>query len=405
MGSTGYAHDGQIVSATHLKLRHAGDRNMGMKFPGIQTRTGAVGVAFGDHDVRMLQVRVANGRLGVTGAAHRAPAMDEHDQTRLATVLREAIVGGGFTGRRCIVSLPCRDVFLQSTQLPMMPDGELAEAVAWEASQRMGVAREAIQSDWIRTGAIDTNGQSRAEVLMIAARRETLDMRLEALVEAGLRPVAVDTGFSALARLLSRHHRRDADRDTCRAVLDVGDTATTVMVLQGDSIAFCKRIDVGGHDMDANVAERLCLDTQSAGELRLARLQPGSAGIDPTTDRALREAIRPLATDLARQVLLCLRYASVTFRGLTPTRLISTGTHGHEPGVIEALEATCNVAVHGDDASRTIADLREGLAARKYLATGSPGAWTVAAGLSLRSLEHGSALGRASSRSRGRSAA
>ena len=61
---------------------------------------------------------------------------------------------------------------------------ELAEAVAWEASQRMGVAREAIQSDWIRTGAIDTNGQSRAEVLMVAARRETLDMKLKALVDS-----------------------------------------------------------------------------------------------------------------------------------------------------------------------------------------------------------------------------
>lgn len=376
-----------------------------MKFPRFQSRTGAVGVAFGDHDVRLLQVREANGRLGVTGAAHRAPSMNEHDRTQLATVLRDAIVGGGFTGRRCVVSLPCRDVFLQSTQLPVMPDDELAEAVAWEASQRMGVARDAIQSDWIRTGAHDTNGQSRAEVLMIAARRETLDTKLEALVVAGLRPIAVDTGFSALARLLSRQHRRDADRDACRAVLDVGDTATTVLVLQGNRIAFCKRIEIGGQDMDASVAERLCLDIQSAGELRLARLQPGSAGIDPTTDRALREAIRPLSTDLARQVLLCLRYASVTFRGLSPTRLISTGSHGHEPGVIEALEKTCNVEVHCDDALETIADLREGLAARKYLVTGSPGAWSVAAGLSLRSLEHGCSRSRPAARARGRSAA
>ena len=377
---------------------------MGMKFPGFQARTGTVGVAFGDHDVRMLQVRVANGQLGVTGAAHRAPSMEDHDNARLASVLREAVVGGGFTGRRCVVSLPSRDVFLQSTQLPIMPDEELAEAVAWEASQRMGVARESIQSDWIRTGAVDTNGQSRAEVLMIAARTETLNTKPEALVEAGLRPVAVDAGFSAVARLLSRHHRRHADRDTCRAVLDVGDTATTILVLQGDSIAFCKRIEIGGQDMDANVAERLCLDTGSAGELRLQRLHPGAAEINPTTDRALREAIRPLAADLARQVLLCLRYASVTFRGLSPTRLISTGAHGHEPGIIEALETTCNVPVHEDDASMTIADLQEGLALRKCLMTGSPGAWTVAAGLSLRSLEHGASPARAGT-CRGRTAA
>ena len=360
---------------------------MRFSLPRFQSNTGAVGVSFDEDVVRLVQVRDHGGTLTVTGAAQRESKAEAADQSRLSAVLRDAIVSGGFVGRRCIVSLPERDVFLQSMQLPAMSDDELGEAVAWEASQRMGVAREDIESDWIRTGADDVQSSARSEVLAIAARRSVLSVRLEALMSAGLRPMAVDTSFGGISRLFSRHHRRDVDQDTSRAVLHVGEHASTMLVLRGETIAFCKRIETGGRAFDDSVAERLCLDPQAAGELRLARLQQGTSAIDPATDRALREAIRPMTAELAHQVLLCLRYASVTFRGLTPQRLISTGKHGHEPALLEALEATCGVSVHVDDAQDSLSDLRSGLATTLQREPDMVGAWAAAAGLSLRGLQ------------------
>lgn len=360
---------------------------MRFSLPRFQSNTGAVGVSFDDDVVRLLQVREQGGTLVVTGAAQREIDNEAVDHERLATMLRDAIVSGGFVGRRCILSLPERDVFLQSMQLPAMSDSELGEAVAWEASQRMGVARDAIQSDWIRTGADDVQSAARSEVLAVAARNTVLSKKLEALMSAGLRPMAVDTEFGGISRLFSRHHRRDADQGTSRAVLHVGEHASTMLVLRGDSIAFCKRIEIGGRMFDESVAERLCLEPRAAGELRLARVQHGAADIDPATDRALREAIRPVTTELAHQVLLCLRYASVTFRGLTPQRLISTGTHGHEPGLLEAMHSTCGVPVHVDDAQGSLSDLQVGLTSTLQRDIGFGGAWAAVAGLSLRGLQ------------------
>ena len=359
---------------------------MRFSLPRFQSNTGAVGVSFDDDVVRLLQVREQGGTLVVTGAAQREMDNESVDQERLATMLRDAIVSGGFVGRRCIVSLPERDVFLQSMQLPAMSDSELGEAVAWEASQRMGVARDAIRSDWIRTGADDVQSAARSEVLAVAARNTVLSKKLEALMSAGLRPMAVDTEFGGISRLFSRYHRRDADQGTGRAVLHVGEHASTMLVLRGESIAFCKRIEIGGRMFDESVAERLCLEPRAAGELRLARVQHGAADIDPATDRALREAIRPVTTELAHQVLLCLRYASVTFRGLTPQRLISTGTHGHEPGLLEAMQSTCGVPVHVDDAQGSLSDLQVGLTSALQRDIGFGGAWAAVAGLSLRGL-------------------
>lgn len=369
---------------------------MRLTIPRFHSKVGAIGVAFSDDDVRLLQVRECQGRLVVTGAAHSDPTGAASGMgAQMSNVLREAIVAGGFVGRRCVVCIPERDVLLQSIQLPHMSDHELDEAVAWEASQRMGVARESIQSDWIRTGAEDTQAAVREEVLMVATQRESVQSRLGMLADAGLRPTAVDTTFGALSRLFSRHHRRDADRDTSRAVLHVGNDESTFLVLRGDDIAFCKRIETGGRAFDACVADRLCLDPQAAGELRLARLRSDSNAIDPATDRALREAIRPVTSDLAQQVLLCLRYAAVTFRGLSPERLIATGEHGHEPALLQALESASGVTVHVDDANGTLGGLRSGLAAILQREPSAMGSWATAAGLSVRGLN-------VSSRSRSR---
>ncbi|MCH2148722.1 MAG: pilus assembly protein PilM [Phycisphaerales bacterium] len=355
---------------------------MRLTIPRFKSKVGAIGVAFSDDEVRMLQVRECHGSLGVTGAAHSASTTAAH----MSNTLRDAIVAGGFVGRRCVVSLPDRDVLLQSIQLPRMSDQELDEAIAWEASQRMGVARDSIQSDWLRTGAEDTQTAARDEVLMVATRRDVLSARLDMLVDAGLRPTAVDTTFGAIGRLFSRHHRRDADRETSRAVLHVGNDESTFLVLRGDAIAFCKRIDTGGGAFDACVAERLCLEPHAAGELRLARLRSDASAIDPATDRALREAIRPVTFDLAQQVLLCLRYASVTFRGLSPERLITTGEHGHEPALLQALGSASGVEVHVDDAKGTLGGLRQGLASILQREPSVMGAWATAAGLSVRGL-------------------
>jgi type IV pilus assembly protein PilM len=232
---------------------------------------------------------------------------------------------------------------LYVTRLPDMPDEELAEAVRWEAADRLGLDRQSVEADCIRTGAVAEGGRN--EVLIVATPTEVIERRLDAVMSAGLRPMAVDTHFGAVARLFSRHHRREADQSSIRAVIEVGDTSTTLMVLHGDRIALCRNLDIGGYHMDARVSEHLGLELDAAADLRSARLQSGMktglSGIDPSTDRAVHESLRPLLEELARDVLMCLRYYGVTFKGQRPSRLMLTGAEACEPGLAAASVFNC----------------------------------------------------------------
>ena len=352
---------------------------------------GCVGVEFTDRLVRLLQVRSWRGQLDVAGVSTQMMPLAVEpgsDVDILAARLRSAVVAGGFVGRRCAVSLPRGDVQLYAARFPEMPDDELSEAVRWEAAERLSLDRNTIEADFIRTGAIGEGG--RHEVLIVATPTDVIQRRLEAVMSAGLRPMAVDTHFGAIARLFSRHHRREADQSVIRCVIEVGDTATTLIVLHGERIALCRSLDIGGCHMDSRVADHLGIDLESAADLRNARLRSGSspmqAGIDPATDRAVHESLRPLLEELAREVLMCLRYYGVTFKGQHPGRLMLTGAEACEPGLAAAIAQRCDTCVELDDEEGTLERLESSLASTRSRGHGPAAAWSIASGLSLRSL-------------------
>ncbi|MDG2478075.1 MAG: pilus assembly protein PilM [Phycisphaerales bacterium] len=344
----------------------------------FRSTTGHVGIAFEDDGVRMVQVSDHRGHISVTGAAWIPLQGQDAAPGSLAESIRAAFVTGGFTGRRCVVSMPRSEVWTQVAKMPEMPDSELDEAIAWEAAERFGVARESLECDWMRVSS-----EASKEVFIIAADRGHMQPRLEAVLAAGLRPVAVDTDFGGVARLYSRRFRRDVDASRARVVLDVGYSGSMLLILKGRQIVFCKPVPIGGRHFDQRVAERLDIDPLAAAELRQARMN-NVGTLAESTDGAVSEAIRPVLAELGRESMLCLRHFSVSVRGDRLDHLVVSGAHAMEPGLAELLNSACRLSVQLDDESACMADLQTGLAKAMPGLCGPPQAWAAATGLSLR---------------------
>lgn len=356
---------------------------------------GLVGIDIGARAIKMLQLREHGRRLRVVGAGR----VDLHDTESgtgdshtLVEQLRGAIGSGGFTGRKCVVSLPRTALRVQSVRLPRMPLEELRQAAAWEASQRFGFDRNAMEVDVIRTGAELQGGENRQEVLLIVAPHDAMSTWLEPVMAAGLRPIAVETNFTALARAFSPHGPGGDGQNRVRVVVDVGASGSTVMILRGTQIAFCKPIAVGGDQFDRAVAEHLQIDITAARELRAARMaaatgnDSGTVTTDPSIDRAGYDAVRPLLGSFCKQVILCIRYYGVAFRGHPPERLILTGGDGLEPRLGETLAEQCKIPVEHDDDGSLPDRLGEDIRRMLQRPPGPSAWWAVAAGLSLRGL-------------------
>ena len=356
---------------------------------------GFVGIDIGARAIKLLQIREHGRGLRVVGAGkvdlHEPESGTGHAHT-LVEQLRGAIASGGFTGRRCVVSLPRTAIRVQSVRLPRMPDEELRKAAAWEASQRFGFDRDAMEVEVIRTGAELQGGENREEILLIAAPHDAINTWIEPVMAAGLRPMAVETHFTALARAFGPRGPGNDGSTRVRVVVDVGASGSTVMILRGDQIAFCKSIGIGGDQLDLAVAEHLQIQVVAARELRAARMaaatghDAGAVANDPAIKRAEYDAVRPLLGSFAKQVVLCIRYYGVTFRGHPPDRLILSGGDGIEPRLGETLAEQCKIQVSYADDGSLLGRLGEDIRRLLQLSSGPSAWWAVSAGLSLRGL-------------------
>ncbi len=351
---------------------------------------GLVGIDIGARAIKLLQLRQHSRGLRVVGAG--LVTVDESGDGTLVEQLRGAFAAGGFTGRRCVVCLPRNEIRVQSVRLPRMPLDELRQAAVWEASERFGLDRNAMEVDIIRTGAELQGAENREEILLIAAPHESINARLQPVMAAGLRPVALETHFTALARTFTSMDPVNPAQPRVRVVVDVGASGSTVLITRNSQIAFCKSIDIGGNQFDRAVAEHLQIDIMAARELRAARMAAATGhdvapGLnDPSIQRAEYDAVRPLLGNFAKEVVLCLRYYGVTFRGHPPEQLILTGGDGLEPRLGETLADQCKIPVAHDDQRSSLDSIAEGIRGVLQRPAGPSACWAVAAGLSLRNL-------------------
>jgi len=362
-----------------------------MKTPRLIRRTTLpIGLDLGTTGAKLLQLRRVGRGLGVVEAA-RIEARAGAGSTpidRMAPLL-EAVArrwrGLGFRGRSCVVGVGQDLVRIRSIRQPKMPLEEAERAVQIEAPDRLGFSPDQpAEIGWIRAGEVRQSDHVRDELIVVGGETETLRLMIDGLADAGLRPIATEPSFMAAARCFERAGRRAEDDSVARVLIDLGQSASDLILLRGRSIMFFKTLSVGGADINRAVAERLGLEPNSAAELRTQRLSMSrrrrEALRDERSERAIFEAVRPVIDTLAHEVSMCLRYFAVSFTGLRPGYVLLTGGEAAEPGLVQHMESSLGLPCR---LGRALEGVRLGgsLTGREESALSE---WSVAAGLSLR---------------------
>jgi len=353
-----------------------------------------IGLDIGMRGIKLLQLDLEpSGVLKVVGAAAidgSAPT-SEAEHATLVRRIAAAVDGGGFTTKRCVVSLPRREAPARAVSLAEMPDEGMARAAAWEASQCFGLEPGALEADWFPTGAPSAEDGQR-EVIVVGVPHAALATRLSPIFTAGLKPIAVDAGFAALARFCRWHSGFDEDGGEVALVLDVGAVDSTMMVMRGGRIVHVRSIDVGGDRLDDAVRGHLHVESRGAAELRAARINANRQGIeaeenDGEMDRVILEAVGDLLRRIVTEVDLGLRQYDGRFSGAPPQHAMLVGFHAMEPALLPLLREVIDVPFVFDDDGGTLGSLIEPI--RDRIGAGVAevaSAWATAVGLSLRGL-------------------
>jgi type IV pilus assembly protein PilM len=265
----------------------------------------------------------------------------------------------------------------------MMPPAEVESAVQYEVRHIFPFEPEEATVRYLCAGEVRQGSDTKLEVIAVAARQQEIDGFVEQLHQAGCVIESLDFEPCALYRSVERFIRRREDETEVNALLDVGLRRSQVVIGRGREISFYKAIEIGAQDFHSAVARKLGIKVEEARAVRRRLFDGGQADEPGKTDpvrQAVYDATRSTIEDLAREVSLCLRYHSVTFRGHRPSRLRVLGGEAGDPQLVAILTSALPIPVQ---ASRPLASVNISRM-RQSDRQGHLGEWAVAFGAGLK---------------------
>lgn len=225
----------------------------------------------------------------------------------------------------CGVSGP--EVAVRDFELPLLPPEEMISAVSLEASQVCPFPAEDSAIDY----QLLPNGGANAKGVLVAAMHSLIADRRHIAREARLRCVLMDVDGLALLNCFERLKKDDegAEGDESVAILNVGNSHTTLAIMDNDGRPFIRDIAHAGDDIVKQIiAERgACADT-----IRDI-LSGGSAAVELGLDESLARACQKLVGDVNET----LRYYAAQGKSANIDRLHVCGGFALTGGFIELL--------------------------------------------------------------------
>lgn len=239
------------------------------------------------------------------------------------------------------VALPEQQTFLKVITVPAVDQGELPEAVRFEAGSHIPFAPEEVVLDWQRLGPA-TGAAGGTSVLLGAAPRTLVDATLAALDGAGIDVRALEIESVALARALLETNT--AHSAAPRLLVDLGEQHTTLVLYDQGTIPFTSTLTFGQAALTRTLTEQLRVAPTDAE--RVKRL----FGLDPKRGKGIvRKLIKPHLEELARGITRTTDYYRDHFPGNRVVEVVLlTGGGSLLPGLpaylAERLSLRCQLA-------------------------------------------------------------
>jgi type IV pilus assembly protein PilM len=351
-----------------------------------RTHLQPIGLDLGSTAVRMLQLEEVGGELSVAAAASEpihpeTPTSSTERVAALQPMLRSMLRRGHFRGRHVVAMLPRDIVQVKNLRLPPMPASELESAVHLELPHLFGCDPEKMHLQYLLTGEVRQGTETRQELIAVAAQNDAVDQFVGQLHGCGLIVESIDFEPCALFRGIERFIRRKEDLSEVQVLVEVGFSRSYVVIARGRDMTFYKSIDIGGKHFNEIVADKLGISLDEASALRRRLAEAPNTPIRSDPDRqAVYDAVRTPIEELGREISLCLRYYSVTFRGQRPVRLRLMGGEVCDAQLQKMISGAVAIPVETGRPLYSINTSRMDPAERR----GTMSQWAIALGLSLR---------------------
>jgi type IV pilus assembly protein PilM len=271
-------------------------------------------------------------------------------QTLIKSVNQLGLSGAGVSS-----SLSGTQVSLRKMSFPQMPLAEVKEAVRFQGKAAFPFPLDNAIVDVALVGKSQEKKEGQQEVLAAAAIRDLVTQRMNLLAGLNLRPFCLSLVPLALKKSYLLSAGRPAKESV--ALIDIGDHATTIAMVQHEEVVFSREIGLGGGhftetlmDLSGPGGPGKPLAYATAEQIKIQYGIPASGLEQDQTEEGfplegIRDSLMPVVDRLIMEIDRSFGYFKTQSENQNIDRILLSGGGALLKGLPQALERSFSIPI------------------------------------------------------------
>jgi len=235
---------------------------MKLNFPLLNKKTKKiVGLDIGSYNLKVVEMNMSGNVRQITALAMK----DIRSIQDLSGIIEETFTENNITTTDVNIAISGESVVARHLSLPKMSEDELKKAIIFELEDHIPFKPEEVYLDFRIVGD-ELNSENKMRVVLVAAKKDFLDFRIELVRKAGLEPRLVT--MDALSLMNTLYFNYPNKEKTNVALLNIGDKITNLVIAREKIPYFIRDTRFGGESITALLQTKMELDKKAAEELK-----------------------------------------------------------------------------------------------------------------------------------------
>ena len=261
------------------------------------------------------------------------------DRDMVIEAVRECVGRAGVPETKVVSAIGGRSVIVKKILMDKMTAADAQEAILWEAEQHVPFDIDDISLDFQIVK--DDVGADQMEILLVAARKETIAQHAELLRDAELDPIVVDVHSFAVQNCYEQGNGTNED---VVGLLNVGGDTTNLCIVQNGVPYFTRDLTIGTNRLVEEFQKNFGMNDDDA---RRVVADPESE--PDITPEQLLDVVTDVAEEISTGIERSLSFLRTSGDAETIDRLVLTGGGGHFPGLSDFLKERHEIPVETGD--------------------------------------------------------
>lgn len=231
-----------------------------------------IAVDIGSHAIKVLEFGLEGGGVSLKAWGHLPMNMKpeispEEKKAQAINDLRAFVIKSGTKVKEAATALSGNSVIVRYVKFPRLTKSEMQATLATEAEPFIPFDINEVQLGFHILAEIVEEGQKKMETVLVAAKKDLVNQRLEILQGAGLNPTIIDVDSFALENVYEK--LRDPKGEVGATLyLNIGHMVTNLSIIENGVTRVVRDIFISGNTLTKSIMKAFQYDFAKAEEVK-----------------------------------------------------------------------------------------------------------------------------------------